>query len=713
MAGPQLYEVEQLLDKKVLPNNRIVYLVRWRGFSPEHDSWEPYSNLQSCRKLIRILNQSLRLNSPKSSPKQDPKMQTDKSANTDDNPAPRKRGRKKKVYLMRERGLALINTKKAASSEENSTVYKELLMEAKALKPKLHEDRSPNISEGSEKPSEANCATQTIDIYPPGKKGIKKRKIKTSDSDKHGSKIKKRKQSRNENIPLQNGEESDSARYDTGNTTYADVTFESEDDDSDILYSLNFDCDIASLVDVQNTHDGKSRKAAKVKSFTKQSKSVITKKDSSVHSLKSAKKDVGKKKAKILLMDSKKKPKDLLNRSGLLRSVSPPPLFTTVKHSGDSPGSQDPSKPSGNCHQEPVSPEASETYLADVPSSYPVPADEPQGSEQSLSSRSLSYNALLDNLPDQLHPAHKANKKSKSNSSVVSSSGDGSISPVGALVTSSGCGGSVERRTSIRSTECAFRYKQIVVKKCVHYTQIWLNTQTVMKNALNPQVIQEVVSALNSAKYDDSHLVLFSSLGNVFCSGTDLHFLVSGDRKMSARQMADAIRELTKTVITFPKPIIAAVSGAAVGLGVSLLALCDVVYASDKASFHLPYSQLSQTPEGCSSFTLPLILGLPSANELLFGGRKITAMEAYQLGLVSQVFWPTLIMQEVIPRAQNMATCSAKALEATKLLVRSHHRTKMELTNESECNLLLERWLSVDCQRAIEAYLSNEKNLAF
>lgn len=54
-----------------------------------------------------------------------------------------------------------------------------------------------------------------------------------------------------------------------------------------------------------------------------------------------------------------------------------------------------------------------------------------------------------------------------------------------------------------------------------------------------------------------------------------------------------------------------------------------------------------------------------------------------------------------------------QALEATKLLVRSHHRTKMELTNETECNLLLERWTSVDCQRAIEAYLSNEKNLSF
>ena len=55
------------------------------------------------------------------------------------------------------------------------------------------------------------------------------------------------------------------------------------------------------------------------------------------------------------------------------------------------------------------------------------------------------------------------------------------------------------------------------------------------------------------------------------------------------------------------------------------------------------------------------------ANELLFGGRRITALEAYQLGLVSHVFWPTAFMQEVIPRAQNMASCSAKVILLTTL----------------------------------------------
>ena len=69
-------------------------------------------------------------------------------------------------------------------------------------------------------------------------------------------------------------------------------------------------------------------------------------------------------------------------------------------------------------------------------------------------------------------------------------------------------------------------------------------------------------------------------------------------------------RDFTKTLITFPKLIVAVVTGPAIGLGMTMLPLCDVVYASDKATFYLPYAQLDQTPEGCASYTLPQALGM-------------------------------------------------------------------------------------------------------
>ena len=74
-------------------------------------------------------------------------------------------------------------------------------------------------------------------------------------------------------------------------------------------------------------------------------------------------------------------------------------------------------------------------------------------------------------------------------------------------------------------------------------------------------------------------------------------------------QQCSAFRDLVRRFITFPKLIVAVVPGPAIGLGASMLPLCDIVYASDKASFYTPYALLSQTPEGCASFTLPDIVG--------------------------------------------------------------------------------------------------------
>ncbi|XP_061198319.1 chromodomain Y-like protein 2 isoform X1 [Saccostrea echinata] len=326
-----------------------------------------------------------------------------------------------------------------------------------------------------------------------------------------------------------------------------------------------------------------------------------------------------------------------------------------------------------------------------TPLSGDVPGNQYLPSVTPVSPSSVSYKSLLDNMPPSLLAKKGGGKKKDTDD------------------TSEDDQEKVERRISVRQSECAYRYKDIVVRKCQRYTQIWLNTHTKIKNVLNPQVIQETLQALNSAKYDDSSLILFSGLGNVFCNGVDLMFLLSGEKRVVVRQMVDALRDFTKALITFPKPVIAVVNGPAVGLGMAMLPLCDIVYASDKATFYLPYSTLSQTPEGCASYTLPQSVGMAMANELLLAGRKVTAIEACQLGLVSQVFWPTSMMQEVIPKIQNIALHSAKALETTKLLLRSHQRTKLELTCESESNILLERWQSSECQKSIQAFLNKEE----
>ena len=88
--------------------------------------------------------------------------------------------------------------------------------------------------------------------------------------------------------------------------------------------------------------------------------------------------------------------------------------------------------------------------------------------------------------------------------------------------------------------------------------------------------------------------------------------LVSEDGVVCSLFCSDFVNVLS----TFPKPIVAAVNGPAVGVGVAIVALCDVVYASDKASFYCPYAKLCQTPEGCSSYTLPKVMGIAMVRKL-------------------------------------------------------------------------------------------------
>ncbi|XP_046329209.2 testis-specific chromodomain protein Y 2-like [Haliotis rufescens] len=678
MAEGHVYEVERILCKRQT-NGVAEYRIKWKGFqSPEFDTWEPLVNLGSCKQLLKQFEE----NNQKNQSQKKVKEKARKIA----------QGLVKKSKQVKNKSEMTFKVKTCKSDKENKSGKKQLLKcasdgkKVKKLKVVIAKKASSK-SDCGKKAKSAQLKKSVKDKYEKQKKTVNqdKSKHKKSDSKDKVKKVKLEGSCNTKSIKLQStgdvkklniGKNTKSfpqkAKVSAGNDIMEvlvkkgvkrkhaqEIEIHSDSDsDEDILYSLN---DVVTDMPCVKGEVASTMGNNKPKDKVKHGDRKVVEKMKSKWEHDSDGKTV---KRRLSLIDSVKKKKGVMNPSdpALPYFSSVKPITAPVRTA--MPGSSF----------------LLDKYYGDIPT-FPL-----SQSMMPVSPSSISYKALLANLPMQMHP--RKNKKA------VESEAEEKV----------------ERRISVRTTEYAFRYKQIVVKKCDGYTQIWLNTHTALKNAIDPQVVHEIVSALNSAKYDDSNLVMLSSIGNVFCSGIDLNFLTTGDRRIAARQMVDAVRDLIKTFITFPKPIVAAVPGPAIGLGMAILPLCDVIYASDKALFYLPYSQLSQTPEGCISFTLPLAVGLAVSNELLFAGRKITAMEAYQLGLVSQVFWPTSVMQEVIPRVQHMSMYSAKAMEATKLLIRSHHRTKLELTNETECNLLLERWSTVECHRAIETYLSDEKN---
>ncbi|KAK5889695.1 hypothetical protein CesoFtcFv8_015676 [Champsocephalus esox] len=163
-------------------------------------------------------------------------------------------------------------------------------------------------------------------------------------------------------------------------------------------------------------------------------------------------------------------------------------------------------------------------------------------------------------------------------------------------------------RFSVRQTESAYRYRDLVVRKQDGFTHILLSCRGSQDNRLTPEVMKEIQSAMATAASDDSQLVLLGAVGNVFCCGLDfLYFIrrLTDDRKKESIKMAETIRTFVNTFIQFRKPIIAAVNGPALGLGAAILPLCDVVWANEKAWFQTPYAAYGQTPDACSSFTFP------------------------------------------------------------------------------------------------------------
>ncbi|KAM7379920.1 hypothetical protein PAMP_005422 [Pampus punctatissimus] len=174
-------------------------------------------------------------------------------------------------------------------------------------------------------------------------------------------------------------------------------------------------------------------------------------------------------------------------------------------------------------------------------------------------------------------------------------------------------------RFSVRQTESAYRYRDIVVKKQDGFTHILLSTKSSENNTLNPEVMKEIQSAMATAASDDSKLVVLGAVGSIFCCGLDfLYFIrrLTDDRKKESIKMAETIRTFINTFIQFRKPIVAAVNGPALGLGAAILPLCDVVWANEKAWFQTPYTSYGQTPDGCSSFTFPRIMGLASVSPI-------------------------------------------------------------------------------------------------
>ena len=167
-------------------------------------------------------------------------------------------------------------------------------------------------------------------------------------------------------------------------------------------------------------------------------------------------------------------------------------------------------------------------------------------------------------------------------------------------------------------------------------------------NALNRAMVEAITHAATAARDDvEARVVIVDALGDrAFCAGADLKERAG----MNDEQVADTVAGISRAmraVEEIPVPTIAAINGAALGGGFELALACDIRIASSAASMGLPETTLAIIPGGGGTQRLPRIAGLARAKELIFTGRRISAGEALQFGIVHEV----VAADELRPRA--------------------------------------------------------------
>ncbi|MEQ9144092.1 MAG: enoyl-CoA hydratase-related protein [Parvibaculaceae bacterium] len=188
------------------------------------------------------------------------------------------------------------------------------------------------------------------------------------------------------------------------------------------------------------------------------------------------------------------------------------------------------------------------------------------------------------------------------------------------------------------------------------------------KNALTQEMYAALADNVVAAQSDpETRVIVFTGAGDAFTAGNDLaDFASSGTETNELPPVGRFLRALLEA----EKPLMAAVNGLAIGVGVTMLLHCDLVYASPEASFKTPFVDLGLVPEAGSSLLLPRLVGTQKANDLFLLGTKIDGQEAERIGLIAGLFDSAALLEEVHARACALAAKAPNAVRLTKSLVR-------------------------------------------
>jgi enoyl-CoA hydratase/carnithine racemase len=234
---------------------------------------------------------------------------------------------------------------------------------------------------------------------------------------------------------------------------------------------------------------------------------------------------------------------------------------------------------------------------------------------------------------------------------------------------------------------------------------VQLNRPT-KRNAMTSAMYVALADIFNEAANDDNtRVVLWHGAGDSFCAGNDIEDFIKNPPGPGESPQA----RLMEALVNFDKPLVAAVHGAAIGGGTTMLTHCDFVYAGESTHFQMPFINLAVVPEFGSSCSVPARIGHLRAAELILLGVPFDARRAAELGLVTQVLSDKDVLARATETAGKLATKPARALQASKRLMKQPFREQIKAAMKAENEEFSAQVRSEDAKEAFTAFLEKRK----
>ncbi len=249
---------------------------------------------------------------------------------------------------------------------------------------------------------------------------------------------------------------------------------------------------------------------------------------------------------------------------------------------------------------------------------------------------------------------------------------------------------------------------QLTIDKGVAF--IKLNRPKVFNSFNRPMALQLQEVLDNCTSNAEVRSMVLTGEGKAFCAGQDLQEVTDPEANPGFKKILEEhYNPIVKRIRSIEKPIIAAVNGVAAGAGANIALACDIVIASEAASFIQAFSKIGLVPDSAGTFFLPRLIGFQKASALAMLGDKVSAQEAERMGMI-YAYHPVEIFEEEVNKvAYKMAQMPTKALGLTKRLLNASITNDLDTQLEMESKLQIQSAQSEDYAEGVSAFIEKRK----